>query len=276
MFGFLVGTVLTLIAIVVISPLKPGVPLFSQVNANLATFQAIGSLAIACSAIVAFFLYRLNLNRHKKEDTYKASDTFLKEAINKLERSFEIFTDGGKNIYPPRNDRLLWFTTARMILRFSKLHSRITEAEHIDIVDEHEEYWRFQFSKLLDENKSNFTKSYFNPSGKPHSGDCVARNSMAVIFTFAKWKEGANDPMDEVEDKLLFAKGAIQIDQFGAIEFLEDNEKYWDEVKELREKVANDSKQCVPVHSGPAASAGQPNISLLPRKIFLLIERSLN
>ena len=241
MFGFLAGVVVTLIAIIIIAALNTDIAFFSQINANLPTFQAIGSLAIACSAIVAFFLYRLNLKRHKDEDAYKESNTFLKEAINNLERAFEIFTDNGTSISPPRNDRLLWLTTARMILRFNKLRSRISISEHIDIVDEHEEYWRFQFYKLLDKNKSNFTKTYFNPSGKPHSGDCVARNSMAVIFSFARWKEGAKDPMDAVDDKLLFAKGAIPIDQFGAIGFLEDYEKYWDEVEELKKKLNNDS-----------------------------------
>lgn len=241
MFIFLAGAIVTLIAIVGIAALDAHIPFLSRINSNLATFQAIGSLAVAGSAIVAFFLYRLNLTRHKDEDSYKASETFLEEATKNLERAFEIFTDKGVNISPPRNDRLLWLTTARMVLRFDKLRSRITAAQHIDIVDEHEEYWRFQFYKLLDENKSNFTKAYFNPSGKPHSGDCIARNSMAVIFSFARWKQGAKDPMDEVDDKLLFAKGVIPIDQFGALDFLEDNEKYWDEVQKLKKKISNDS-----------------------------------
>ena len=241
MFGFLTGVIITLIAIIIIAALNTDIALFAQINANLATFQAIGSLAIACSAIVAFFLYRLNLNRHKDEDAYKESNTFLKEATNNLERAFEIFTDNGENISPPRNDRLLWLTTARMLLRFNKLRGNINVSEHIDIIEEHEEYWRFQFYKLLDENKSNFTTTYFNPSGKPHSGDCIARNSMAAIFSFARWKEGAKDPMEEVDDKLLFAKGAIPIDQFGAIAFLEDYEKYWDEVGKLKESLNSDS-----------------------------------
>lgn len=241
MFGFLIGVIVTLIAIVVIAALNTHIPFLSQIKSNLATFQAIGSLAIAGSAIVAFFLYRLNINRHREEDSYKASNTFLAESIKNLERAFEIFTDKGVNIDPPRNDRLIWLTTARMLLRFNKLRSRITKSEHVDIVDEHEEYWRLQFYKLLDENKLNFTKTYFNPSGKPHSGECIARNSMAVIFSFARWKEGTKDPMEEVDDKLLFAKGAIPIDQFGALEFLEDYDKYWAEVEELKKKLENDS-----------------------------------
>lgn len=234
MSGFLTGVAVTLIAIIIIASTYSDIGLFAKIYSNLAAFQAVGSIAIALSAIIAFSLYRLNLNRHKDEDEYKASQTFLKEAINNLERAYEIFTDAGENTSPPRNDRLLWLTTARMILRYDKLKSRITKAEHIDIVEEHEEYWRFQFYKLIDTNNSHFTKAYFNPSGKPHSGDCIARNSMAVIFSFAQWKEGAKDPIDEVNDKLLFAKGAIPINQFGALNFLEDYEKYWGEVEELK------------------------------------------
>lgn len=234
MFSFLSGVAVTFIAIIVIASVYNDVGLFASIYANLSVFQAIGSIAIAFSAIIAFSLYRLNLNRHKDEDSYKASQTFLNEAIKNLERAYEIFTDSGENMSPPKNDRLLWLTTARMILRYEKLKSRITKDEHIDIVEEHEEYWRFQFYKLMDSNKINFTKAYFNPSGKSHSGDCVARNSMAVIFSFARWKEGAIDPMDKVNDKLLFAKGVVPIDQLGASSFLEDYEEYWEEVEKLR------------------------------------------
>jgi len=241
MFGFLVGILLTLIALVVVSGLNTDIPFFAQVNNNLPTFQAIGSLAVAASALVAFFLYRQNLKRHEHDDKYKASETILIETIKILERSYEIFTDSGVNLSPPRNDRLLWLTAARMVTRFNKLRSKLTEDEHFEIIDEHEEYWRFQFYKLLDENKLNFTKTYFNPSGRPYAGDCVARNSMAVIFSFARWKEEADDPMYEVDDKLLFAKGALPIDQTGAIAFVEDYKKYWDEVEELRRNLKTES-----------------------------------
>lgn len=244
MFGFLIGVLLTLIIIVIVSALNTDIPLFAQINNNLATFQAIGSLAIAGSAIVAFFLYRLNFKRHIQEDTYKASETFLNESIKILERAFEIFTDRGTNLNPPRNDRLVWLTTARMILRFNKLKSIVSETEHLEIIDQHEEYWRFQFYKLINENTPNFTKAYFNPSGKLYSSDCIARNSMAVIFSFSEWKKGAKDPMDEADDKLLFAKGVVSINQVGAIEFLTDYEKYWGEVQEIKESLHDDSKQC--------------------------------
>ncbi|MDZ7662951.1 hypothetical protein [Thiohalophilus sp.] len=242
-FGIFIGIILTLITIIIIATISAEDPAAAEwsvvkwVNDNHPIFQTIGSLAIAGSAIVAFFLYRLNQARHSHEDKYKASETFLKESIRILERSYEIFTDNGKHIFPPRNDRLLWLTTARMILRFDRLKSRITENEHKEIIDEHEEYWRFQFYKLMDFNNSNFTKAYFCPSGNQYDADTIAINSIAIIFSFAKWKEGNEDPLRAVDDKMLFAKGAIPIDQFGVLDFLEGYSEYWGEVQVMKEEV---------------------------------------
>ena len=241
MLNFFLGVVVALICVVIVAVTNENVPFFAQIKNNLATFQAIGSLAIACSAIVAFFIYRDNTNRHIKDDKYRASEIFLNESIKVLERSFEMFTDNRENVSPPRNDRLLWLTTARMMLRFKILRSNVSEKEHVEICDEHEEYWRFQFYNLLAANKDNFTKEYYNPNGAIHSGGCIARNSMAVIFDFSRWNEEVSDPMDEVNDKELFAKGAIPITQFGAVEFLEENEKYWGEVQKIKAALENDS-----------------------------------
>ena len=241
MLGFLIGSISTLIALIIIATLNPDLELFKEILENIAIIQAIGSLSIACSAIVAFLLFRLNLNRHKSEDAYKKSNTFLKEATNNLERVFEIFTDDSENISPPRNDRLLWLTTARMLLRFNKLRQKVNILEHIDIIEEHEEYWRFKFHKLLNENKSNFTKNYFNPSSTFSSGNCIEISSIAVIFNFAQWKEGAKDLIEEVDDKLLFAKGVIPINQLGIIEFLKEKEQYWTKVEEIKKSLNNDS-----------------------------------
>ena len=224
---------------VLVSTLYPNVPFFAWINYNLATFQAIGSLAIAVSAIVAFLLYRLNIKRHQDEDKYKASETFLRESIMILERSFDIFTDKGANTNPPRNDRLLWLTTARFIRRFYRMRSKVSVKEHIEIIDEHEEYHRFQFNKLLKENKDNFTKEYF----KTNESVSIDKKSMAVIFDFAKWTEEKTEPISEVNDKELFAKDVIIPDQYGALEFLKEDQDYWNEVNEIKKKDEKKSQE---------------------------------
>ena len=50
-----------------------------------------------------------------------------------------------------------------MIARFKKMRERLTESEHHEIADEHEEYWRLRFYTLLQDNKENFTMSYLPP-----------------------------------------------------------------------------------------------------------------
>ncbi len=243
MLYFFIGVIVTLIFIILVSSLFPSVPFFAWINCNLATFQAIGSLAILLSAIVAIRIYWYNFKRHQKEDKYKASEAFLRESILILERSFDIFTDKGAHTNPPRNDRLLWLTTARFIHRFYKMLEKVSENKHREIIDEHEEYHRFQFNKLLDENKDNFTKEYFKTNNKKYLSGSIDRKSIAVIFDFAKWKEGMIDPLTEVNDKELFSKDVILPDQNGALEFLrEQSNKYWEEVQEIKRQRKNTEK----------------------------------
>ena len=48
--------------------------------------------------------------------------------------------------------------------------------------------------------------------------------------------EGRNgDPLDSLDEKELFAKGAVPIDFFDLIEFLERYETFWGEVLRIRE-----------------------------------------
>lgn len=231
---FALGIIVTLAALVLLSAVFDEHFPLRLVQENLVLVQALGSLAIAASATVAFFLYRLNLRRHELEDNYSTSETYLREAISMLEKSYAIFTGNGENRDPPRNDRLIWLATARMICRYELMKARISADEHLEIVSEHEEYWRMQYSKLLSENKPNFTTEYF---GVPYDGNCIARKSIAIIFDFSRWKEEKDDPLDSVDDQELFAKGALPIDQFGAIGFMEEYERYWGEVQEMKEQL---------------------------------------
>ena len=185
----------------------------------MAGIQAIGSLAIAFSAIVAYRLFRANVSRHAKEDRRAESKVFLDEAIALLNRSYETFTRFGD--YPPKNDKLLWLSTARMIVRFQNMRKQITEKDHQAIVDENEEYIRLKFYTLLDACKDKLTVDYFIPSDFPNeSSGIVPRNSVAVIFDFAKWREDMTDPLDQIDDKELLARGAVPIDFMGVENFL--------------------------------------------------------
>ncbi|OOY36786.1 hypothetical protein BOV89_10680 [Solemya velum gill symbiont] len=230
--GFLIGTALTLIIVSLCLA-------YIADTAFLAGIQVVGSIAVGFSAIIAYRLYRSNADRHQQDDDRKRSETFLNESIELLERAYETFTRSGHS--PPDNDRLLWLSTARMLLRFNKMKSLITESDHIHIADENEEYMRLKFYTLLDSCRDRFTLDYFMPNRRLFDGDNIDRKSLAVIFDFSKWKEGTDDPLDAVDDQELFAQGAAQIDYLGVHSYIEQDQRYWEEIK--RRKTKYDEQQ---------------------------------
>ncbi|MEN3297813.1 MAG: hypothetical protein V7642_7066 [Burkholderiales bacterium] len=69
------------------------------------------------------------------------------------------------------------------------------------------------------------------PGGQPYYPNVVARNSVAVIFAFSKWPEDMQDPLENVDDKELFARGAVPIDFLGVENYLEHYQEYWEEIE---------------------------------------------
>ena len=130
----------------------------------LPAIQSIGSIATAFAAVIAFGVYVSTVRRHQEEDSRKTSETYLREALSVLEKAYETFIQQGDN--PPANDRLLWLSTARMIVRFQKLRKKVTEKDHVAVADENEEYTRLKFYTLLKGNSNNFSREYFLPWGR--------------------------------------------------------------------------------------------------------------
>lgn len=219
LFGLLVGILLSLIVFTITLAVGESIP-FLQIA------QATGSIAIGVSAIVGLNLYLATIKRHSSEDQRKASKEYLQEAIKILERAYEIFTDKGTNTNPPRNNRLLWLTTARFFLRYYRLKGKINQEDHKEIVREHEEYWRIQIYNLLEINKSKFTLAYFQPSGNKYGEGTVHRDSIGVVFDFARWYDDTEDPLKDTDVITMYAKGAVPIDQFGVEQFIEQYEEY--------------------------------------------------
>lgn len=228
--GLLIGILLSLIAFTIALGACDNIP-FLQLA------QATGSIAVGISAIVAVTLYISTIRRHKSEDKRKASQEYLQEAIKILERMYDIFTDNGKNTDPPLNNHLLWLTTARMVLRYYKMRDKINQDDHTEIVNEHEEYWRFQLYNLLRRNQSKFCLSYFQPSGDKNNADIIQRDSVGVIFDFARWYDDTEDPLKDADIITMFAKGAVPIDQYGVKLFIKQSEKYYAKIQEKRKEL---------------------------------------
>lgn len=229
MFGFLLGILASLLGFTWLLSVSENIP-FLQIA------QATGSIAVGISAVVALNLYRTTLNRHKSEDRRNRSKEYLSQAIVAIERSYEIFTDNGENTEPPRNDRALWLTAARFIIRFRRLKEKITEQDHIDVINEHEEFWRNKYATLLAKNKGQFNLDYLMPSGNPYGGEVVHRDSLGVVFYFARWPEDNDDPLHGVDVIEMYARGAVPIDFLGVEEYIE---KY----KSYKEKIYNRKKE---------------------------------
>lgn len=234
MFGFLLGTLVSLIVFTIALSFGEALP-FLQVA------QATGSIAIGISAIVGINLYITTTRRHVAEDSRKRSQEYLGEAINLLERAYSKFTDDGENIEPPRNDRLLWLTTARFIVRYIKIKEKITEQDHLNVIEEHEEYWRTQFYEVLSKNRSNFNLAYFMPSGHPYNGDVVHRDSVGVVFYFSKWPDDNDDPLHGVDAIGMYARSAVPIDQFGVEEFIEQYDDYNSKIQARKQELTSGS-----------------------------------
>lgn len=207
----------------------------------LPAIQAIGSIATAFAAVIAFGVYLSTVRRHQEEDSRKTSETYLREALSVLEKAYETFIQQGDN--PPANDRLLWLSTARMIVRFQKLRKKVTEKDHAAVADENEEYTRLKFYTLLGGNSNNFSREYFCPGDDQYSELNVERKSIAVIFGFSRWRGDIADPLETIDHIELYARGVLPIDQYGAKSYLEDFNKYWAKVQkrkdELNEKTPN-------------------------------------
>ena len=114
-----------------------------------------------------------------------------------------------------------------MIVRFQEMRQRLTEPEHLSIADEHEDYWRVQFYDRL--------RELILRLDLPFSWRKISRKAIAVIFDFAKWREGMSDPLESVDDKELFARGAIPPDFTDLRKYLEGCKEYWADVIRLRE-----------------------------------------
>lgn len=87
----------------------------------------------------------------------------------------------------------MWLTAARFIIRFRRLKEKITEQDHIDVINEHEEFWRNKYATLLAKNKENINLAYLMPSGKPYDAEVVHRDSIGIVFYFARWPEDNDD-----------------------------------------------------------------------------------
>ena len=199
--------------IIVLTLLLAGIFEFYYSKSFVETTKVVSSLALILSMIIALNLYISTTTRHNDEDKRNASKKFLDESINLLERIYETFTYNDETRTHnslPRTDRYLWLTVARMILKYEKIKNQITDPYDKIIIQEHEEYWRFRLYNIFNQHPE-LSNDYF--SGGEELGEELEYRSILVVFDFMKWKDGIEDPIDEVNAQELYNQGVIPLDQ---------------------------------------------------------------
>jgi hypothetical protein len=104
----------------------------------------------------------------------------------------------------PINRRHAWLSSARLIATAEKLSKHIAEPSHKTIYREKREYWRGRLYDLIFPSPPEGLPSSFYAEKPEHmisySGrvrDPLSEKSMAFLYRFIRWHEGAADPIGE-------------------------------------------------------------------------------
>ncbi|OOE57688.1 hypothetical protein [Salinivibrio kushneri] len=140
--------------------------------------------------------------KNELEINIRNSSVYCTHAIQCLDRAYNVLSNNGKEAQPVQ-DRLVWLTTARLLLSADKLYSQIVnEAESEKALYRSEvEYYQIKFYNLLDitgMRSFSMSKDYFSQASSI-PGDEIEERSIKVIYDFVDWSESHIDPINGVE-----------------------------------------------------------------------------
>ena len=155
--------------------------------------------AASFSALTAYKAYKVNLRKTEEDRVRDRDKELLAQIENSLKWAYDSLTEDGKSI-PVKADRLNWLTCARHLLRANTLSMKIVSETYRTIRDEKEEFWRHRFYLALRDisfrNPGFFENGYATTAG----GGPIEPRSAKVIIEFSAWRNGAEDPIDSVEN----------------------------------------------------------------------------
>ena len=162
----------------------------------LTAISAIASITIAtASALIAIFaVYIPRRDQHDQQ--------LFQQAILALERAYGALTNNGQQITPPAPDRLNWLTSARHLLSYKSLKSRLKTKLYCALCEEHEEFWRHQFYLSLNMHKIH-DPAYYDRGPPPELRPQIEPRSAIIIYSFASWPKSKVDPIDAVDIRTL-------------------------------------------------------------------------
>lgn len=177
----------------------------ADIIASIAAAIALGSAATSIFAI--YIPWR---NVHDGE--------VFKEAIRALEHAYESLTDDGKNVSPPRADRLNWLTAARHLQTYKTLKGRLKTNLYFSLCEENEEYWRHQFYIALLRDPNHTLAYYQNGNIEPLSA--------IALFHFTSWPKNKQDPLNTIDVESLFSESEAMRMNVGLREYLKTFPRY--------------------------------------------------
>lgn len=137
----------------------------------------------------------------------KSSDAILThEAKECLEKAYEALTAGMPADGVPLPDRLNWLTSARRLLRFKEIQSKVKSKQYKLSLSIAEADWRGRFSDVLDgilgpresdgaSRLLHASSAYFE--GSPGERLSIDYSSAVVIHAFSIWPKNEHDILEE-------------------------------------------------------------------------------
>lgn len=151
----------------------------------------IASIGTMGAFVVAVIVFVVDMNRRR-------NDLLRAQAIISLERAWEVFSEGNPHAEMPVTDRLVWLTTARHLLSYRKLRSRMLFAATVSrALDDHEQYWRYRFYLILRPIRFNLS-FYLNGLEPGKDEQRIEPRSAFVITEFSNWPAGLKDELENV------------------------------------------------------------------------------
>lgn len=188
----------------------------------------IGGTISPILAFVSFIAVMVTIKLQKdKSDLEKElidSQGYCANAVKCLERAYGFLSDNGAATVPVK-DRLVWLTTARLILQSKELASAISPkaVSSLAMYESEREYWSHRFYNLIDYTGTksfSMDKDYFAKASRI-PGDEIEERSIKVIYEFALSFDGENDPIDRVSVYSRDELDRFNVGQKGLKEYLE-------------------------------------------------------
>ncbi len=156
--------------------------------------STLSPLAVLAGALVALLVWIWNIRRQYSEDLLKESQSFFEKAFGTL----NVLDDQDR----PRNDRMRWLTSARLLKTAEQMGSNIEFWSHRFLYEEIRDYWRTRFRDLVEPRDDGFPEDYYAEEPEhllaysDRDREPLALSSLAVIYRFVEWPRGRSDRLD--------------------------------------------------------------------------------